>query len=310
MGWACHDSLQRTSVGKRLPIWDLKPTRRATSSGPHLSPAFASRRIGNFTVSARVSWDVGSAQRNLKPERLGLVDEPVENLTVERSPRRSPRPGSHRSLSWPRPVRWLRQAKLGFVGVSVIFAATACGSVAAQPSYAAPPYGPLVQQLASEVNDARAMEHLQALQQIADKHGGNRAAGTSGYDASVKYVVEALRDAGFKASTPTFDASDEDGESSSRPQRNVIAQTRTGDPGKVVMIGAHLDSVEEGPGIVDNGSGVATLLEIATQLGADPSVQNTGEVRVLRRRGERRPGFERLPARAYPRTIAKRSSCI
>ena len=30
------------------------------------------------------------------------------------------------------------------------------------------------------------------------------------------------------------------------------------------MIGAHLDSVPEGPGIVDNGSGVASLLEIAT----------------------------------------------
>ena len=60
-----------------------------------------------------------------------------------------------------------------------------------------------------------------------------------------------------------------------RAQRNVIAQTRTGDPDQVVMIGAHLDSVSDGPGIVDNGSGVATLLEIATQLGADPSVQNT-----------------------------------
>jgi aminopeptidase S len=80
---------------------------------------------------------------------------------------------------------------------------------------------------------------------------------------------------GFKPSTPTFEASGEDGEGSSGPQRNVIAQTRTGDPGHVVMIGAHLDSVEDGPGIVDNGSGVATLLEIATQLGADPSVQNT-----------------------------------
>ena len=41
------------------------------------------------------------------------------------------------------------------------------------------------------------------------------------------------------------------------------------------MIGAHLDSVPEGPGIVDNGSGVASLLEIATRLGAEPSVQNT-----------------------------------
>ena len=37
--------------------------------------------------------------------------------------------------------------------------------------------------------------------------------------------------------------------------RNVVAQTRTGDLGRVVMIGAHLDSVPEGPGIVDNGSG-------------------------------------------------------
>ena len=167
-------------------------------------------------------------------------------------------------------LTWSR-IRLAFVGISVILAATACGSAAVQP----PPDGPLVQQLAGEVSDARAVKHLQALQKIADEHDGNRASGTSGYDASVEYVVDVLRDAGFKPSTPTYEASGEDGEDSSRPQRNVIAQTRTGDPDQVVMIGAHLDSVEDGPGIVDNGSGVATLLEIATQLGADPSVQNT-----------------------------------
>jgi aminopeptidase S len=132
-----------------------------------------------------------------------------------------------------------------------------------------------VQQLAGEVSDARAVKHLQALQKIADENGGNRAAGTPGYDASVKYVVDVLRKAGFKPSTPTFESSRGDGDGGSGPQRNVIAQTSTGNPGQVVMIGAHLDSVEDGPGIVDNGSGVATLLEIATQLGADPSVQNT-----------------------------------
>jgi aminopeptidase S len=111
------------------------------------------------------------------------------------------------------------------------------------------------------------------LQKIADEHGGNRASGTSGYDASVRYVVGVLRRAGFKVTTPTYEA--DDGWRSSGPERNVIAQTRTGDPGNVVMIGAHLDSVEDGPGIVDDGSGVATLLEIATELGAKPSVQNT-----------------------------------
>jgi aminopeptidase S len=91
--------------------------------------------------------------------------------------------------------------------------------------------------------------------------------GPPGYEASVEYMVGVLRDIGFKASTPTFDSSGEDGEGPSRPERNVIAQASTGDPEQVVMIGAHLDSVTDGPGIVDNGSGVATLLEIATRLG-------------------------------------------
>ena len=168
---------------------------------------------------------------------------------------------------------------LAFVGISVILAATACSSVVAEPRPAAPQavpssYAPLVQQLAGQVSDARAMEHLQALQKIADENGGNRAAGTPGYDASVEYVVGVLRDIGFKASTPTFESSGEDGEESGVTQRNVIAQTRIGDPEHVVMIGAHLDSVTDGPGIVDNGSGVVTLLEIATQLGVEPSVQN------------------------------------
>ena len=49
--------------------------------------------------------------------------------------------------------------------------------------------------------------------------------------------------------------------------RNVIAQTKTGSTDNVVMVGAHLDSVAEGPGINDNGSGVAAVLETALQLG-------------------------------------------
>ncbi|KAF9766668.1 hypothetical protein IL306_000885 [Fusarium sp. DS 682] len=43
----------------------------------------------------------------------------------------------------------------------------------------------------------------------------------------------------------------------------VIADTRVGDSNNVVMLGAHLDSIQEGPGINDNGSGVAALLNIA-----------------------------------------------
>ena len=56
--------------------------------------------------------------------------------------------------------------------------------------------------------------------------------------------------------------------------RNVIAQTRTGRPDNVVMAGSHLDSVPAGPGINDNGSGSAGLLETAIQLGGSPKVSN------------------------------------
>ena len=46
----------------------------------------------------------------------------------------------------------------------------------------------------------------------------------------------------------------------------VIAETRGGDPDHVVVVGAHLDSVEAGPGINDDGSGTATLLAQAEEL--------------------------------------------
>lgn len=133
--------------------------------------------------------------------------------------------------------------------------------------------GQLAQRLSTEVSEPGAFVHLQALQRIADQNGGNRASPGAGYDASVDYVVGVLRDAGYEVSTPTYPASEDDDEAGAT-LRNVIAQTGSGDQGSVVMIGAHLDSVEEGPGIVDNGSGVAVLLEIATRLGASAPTRN------------------------------------
>ena len=47
---------------------------------------------------------------------------------------------------------------------------------------------------------------------------------------------------------------------------NVLAETQDGDPNNVIMVGAHLDSVNAGPGIQDNGSGSAAILEVATQM--------------------------------------------
>ena len=47
---------------------------------------------------------------------------------------------------------------------------------------------------------------------------------------------------------------------------NVLAETSSGNDNNVVMVGGHLDSVFAGPGINDNGSGSAAILEVAEQM--------------------------------------------
>ena len=56
-----------------------------------------------------------------------------------------------------------------------------------------------------------------------------------------------------------------------RPTRNVLADTAASGTGPLIFVGAHLDSVAEGPGINDNGSGSAAVLEAALQLAKAPS---------------------------------------
>ncbi|BBG04529.1 amidohydrolase [Pseudonocardia saturnea] len=258
----------------------------------------------------------------------------------------------------------------------------------------------LPERLAAEVSADAAYAHLQELERIADANDGNRAVGTSGYDASVDYVVGELRAAGYEVQTPSFDvrtftsndarltvadapvptevlsfspatppggltaplsvrarapqdptpgceaedyagmpagaiavvergvcpfgqksqlagaagagaviivntedaalpatledtpevvptasvtrsagAGLQDGQQATllldttieqQTSRNVIAETTTGDPDRVLVAGAHLDSAPEGAGINDNGSGSAALLEVAQKLGPAP----------------------------------------
>lgn len=55
---------------------------------------------------------------------------------------------------------------------------------------------------------------------------------------------------------------------------NVIAEI-TGTTDEVMMIGGHLDSVIDGPGINDNGSGVAAILALVEQIAAGPTPART-----------------------------------
>lgn len=274
-----------------------------------------------------------------------------------------------------------------------------------RPSGASPDQSNLSPDLRAAVNPRGVLEHANRFQTIADTNGGNRAAGTPGYDASAAYVADTLRDAGYDvtvqrfnipASAATLDAELQEtgapeardfalgtdfapmggtasgniqaalrpvepdsptsgceaedfegfptgdvallqrgtctfgtkarnaeeagasatiifndgepadevllgeldrprpgipvvgtsarvgeellarqgspnvrvfvGDPASSTTTNVIAQTKSGSAEDTVMIGAHLDSVVQGPGINDNGSGSATVLEIALQM--------------------------------------------
>lgn len=310
----------------------------------------------------------------------------------------------------------MRQAKLLKIGAVAMAAVLVLGGCAREmrPQPSVQPAGPTAEavgfakKLEQRVTGDAVLGHLDKLQEIANAHGGTRALGTPGYDASVDYVANTLRDKGFDVQTPEFEvrqpyadepalnvggatiaarplqftigtppegvsgplvparvedspgctAADYDGlpvqgavvlvdrgncpfvekEAAAAERgavalivannvdgdemggtlgettdvkipvisitkaagerlradqgdgtikatiqlhagvkvdrtRNVIAQTKTGATSGVVMIGAHLDSVPEGPGINDNGSGSAAILETALQLGSSPQTK-------------------------------------
>jgi Zn-dependent M28 family amino/carboxypeptidase len=60
-----------------------------------------------------------------------------------------------------------------------------------------------------------------------------------------------------------------------RTSYNVFAETRSGNDANTVMAGAHLDSVQDGAGINDNGTGSAALLETAIQMAGTKNLNNT-----------------------------------
>ncbi len=82
-------------------------------------------------------------------------------------------------------------------------------------------------------------------------------------------IRDALAEGGEPVATYDYQSHVEEFESF-----NVLASTRTGDPDNVVMLGAHLDSVEDGPGINDNGTGSAAILETAVQLARSGPLNN------------------------------------
>ncbi|MEH1100742.1 M28 family peptidase [Micromonospora sp. CPCC 205561] len=133
----------------------------------------------------------------------------------------------------------------------------------AAPAWAAPAAGvlaPAAQALAApDVAIANVQAHLTQFQTIATQNGGNRRAGSAGYTASVAYVKTRLQAAGYTVTEQVCT-------DCTYRSNNLIAEWPGGPADQVVMFGAHLDGVSAGPGINDNATGSAALLENALVL--------------------------------------------
>ncbi|MGQ4444605.1 M20/M25/M40 family metallo-hydrolase, partial [Streptomyces violaceoruber] len=121
-----------------------------------------------------------------------------------------------------------------------------------------------------DVDVAQVQAHLAQFGSIAAQNGGNRRSTGSGYDASLAYVKGKLQAAGYTVTEQTCTSG-----CSAGAGNNLIAEWPKGDANSVYMFGAHLDGVSAGPGINDNGSGSAALLETALTLAEqNPTMDN------------------------------------
>ncbi|TDD22398.1 M28 family peptidase [Actinomadura sp. KC06] len=126
----------------------------------------------------------------------------------------------------------------------------------ASASLEAPVAPPAARTAAPDIPLANVKAHLSQFQSIASSNGGNRAHGRPGYRASVDFVKAKLDAAGYTTSIQSFSYNGATG-------YNLIADWPGGDANNTLMVGAHLDSVNAGPGINDNGSGSGANLEVA-----------------------------------------------
>ncbi len=168
--------------------------------------------------------------------------------------------------------------RLSVAGISLAATLTAAilaaaPTAAATPQTPRPATGSAPAQAAPDIDVAKVQAHLTELNNIATRNGGNRKSSGQGYRDSVAYVKNKLQAAGYTVTEQPCTSGCATGAGP-----NLIAEWPKGDTGNVYMFGSHLDSVGAGPGINDNGSGSAALLETALTL-AEQNPAMTARVR-------------------------------
>lgn len=154
----------------------------------------------------------------------------------------------------------MRVRKFAYAGVvaALTAAVTLTGSAYASATLPAPATAQVA--VAPPVISADApMAHLQKLMDFATASNNTRVIGSSGFTSTVTYIKQQLDALGWQTTVQNFTTG-------GKSAANVIAEWPYGDASHVIMSGAHSDSVSAGPGINDNGSGVAALLANATAI--------------------------------------------
>jgi aminopeptidase S len=152
----------------------------------------------------------------------------------------------------------MRVRKFAHVGAAVALAAAlAVTGVAYADTAPVTPAGPAA---APPVIGADApMAHLQKLMDFARASNNTRVIGSVGFTSTVNYIKQQLDALGWQTTTQNFTTG-------GKAAANVVAEWPFGDTTHVIMAGSHSDSVGAGPGINDDGSGVAALLANATAI--------------------------------------------
>jgi hypothetical protein len=109
-----------------------------------------------------------------------------------------------------------------------------------------------------------ALKHMEALSEMI----GPRQAGTTNESKAAQYIEAALKELGYQTSLQPFTFTGND--DTTQNSANVIA-VKVGQSTKVIIVGAHYDSVAIGKGADDNASGVAVILEVAKMVKALPT---------------------------------------
>jgi Zn-dependent M28 family amino/carboxypeptidase len=147
------------------------------------------------------------------------------------------------------------------------------------------------------------MDSRNTLKHITELNKAPRVWKSADYDKAADYVMQQLREAGWDVHIEELQSS---GWGGGGKLRNVVAERRgtaSDAERKLVIAGAHLDSVRGAPGANDNASGSSTLIELAKSF---DGIDTRNDIRLVWFDGEEAGLLgSKAHAKAHPEDLAR-----